>query len=88
MVGSTKLSRVFCIILGTKARDLLSGIIFIIVIDCIFKPIISVALGSQNVQNGKMLNPLAVQDFADSIAMVMHDEVTLTDMITIAELSW
>lgn len=30
-------------------------------------------------------NPLAAEGFADGVAMVSHDEITLTDTITIAE---
>lgn len=85
VMGSTRLSRVFYIIRGTKTGDPLSAIIFIIVIDCIFKPMISIALVSQNVQNEERLNPLAVQGFADDIAMVTYDELTLRDMINVAE---
>ena len=54
--GRTKLSKVFSILRGTKAGDLLSAIIFVIVIDCIFKLMTSVALVTQNIENEKMLN--------------------------------
>ena len=67
-ISRTKLSKVFYFIRGTKTGDPLSAIIFIIVIDCIFKPTISVALVTQNIENEKMLNPLPVQGFADYIA--------------------
>ena len=74
VIGRTKLSKVFYIIRGTKTGNPLSAIIFIIVIDCIFKPMISVALVTQNIENEKMLNPLPIQGFADDIAIVTHDE--------------
>ena len=69
-----------------KIGDPLSAIIFIIVIDCIFKPMISVALVTQNIENEKMLNPLPVQVFADDIAIVKHDERSLHEMINVSEL--
>ena len=40
VIGRAKLSKVFYMIRGTNTGDLLSAIIFIIVIDCIFKPMI------------------------------------------------
>jgi len=85
VIGRTNLSKIFYIIRGTKTGDPLSAIIFIIVIDCIFKPMVSVALVNQNIENEKMLNPLPVQGFADDIAMVTHDERTLHQMISVSE---
>ena len=84
-IGRTKLSKVFYIIRGTKTDDPLSAIIFITVIDCIFKPIISVVLVTQNIENEKMLNPLPVQGFADDIAIVTYDERSLHEMINVSE---
>ena len=52
-IGRTKLSKVFYIIRGTKDGDPLSAIVFTIVIDCVFQPMISVALVTQNIQNAK-----------------------------------
>ena len=46
---------------------------------------ISVALVTQNIENEKMLNPLPVQGFADDIAIVMHDERSLHEMINVSE---
>ena len=63
----------------------MSAIIFIIVIDCIFKPTISVALVTQNIENKKMLNPLPVQVFADDIAIMTHDERSLRKGIKVSE---
>ena len=40
VIGRAKLSKVFYMIRGTNTGDLLSAIIFIIVIDCNFKPMI------------------------------------------------
>ena len=85
VIGRTKLSKVFYIIRGTKTGDPLSAIIFIIVNDCIFKPMISVAVVTQNIENEKMLNPLPVQGFADDIATVTHDERSLHEMINVSE---
>ena len=51
VLGSTTLSKVFYIVRGTKTGNPLSAIIFIIVIDCIFKPPVIVALIHQNIQN-------------------------------------
>ena len=85
VIGRTKLSKVFYIIRSTKTGDPLSAIIFITVIDCIFKPMISVALVTQNTENEKMLNPLPVQGFADDIAIVTHDERSLHEMINVSE---
>ena len=85
VIGRTKLSKVFYIIRGTKTGDPLSAIILIIVVDCIFKPMISVALVTQNIENEKMLNPLPVQGYADDIAIVTHDEKSLHEMINVSE---
>lgn len=98
VIGTNELSRVLFIILVAKTGDpecydiyhairntYRSAIIFIVVVDCIFIPMISIALVSQNLQNGKQLNPLKVQDFADNIALVTHDDKTSRDMISIAE---
>ena len=85
VVGRTKLSKVFYIIRGTKTGDPLRAIIFIIVIDCIFKPMISVALVTQNIENEKMLNPLPVQGFADEIAIVTRDERSVHETINVSE---
>lgn len=59
-----------------KTGDPLVAITFIIIIDCIFIPMISVTLVDQNVQNekGKGLKPLTVQGFADDIALVTQWE--------------
>ena len=84
VIGKTKLSTVFYIIRGTKTGDPLSTIIFIIVIDCIFKST-SLALVTQNIENEKMLNPLPVQGFADDIAIVTHDERSLNEMTDVSE---
>ena len=84
VIGRTKLSKVFYIIRSTKTGDPLSAIIFVIVIDCIFRPIIFVALVTQNIENEKMLNLLPVQDFADDIAIVTHDERSLHEMINVS----
>ena len=46
---------------------------------------ISVALVTQNIENEKMLNPLTVQGFADDIAIVTHDEISLHEMINVSE---
>ena len=80
-----KIIKSIYIIRGTKTDDPLSAIIFITVIDCIFKPIISVVLVTQNIENEKMLNPLPVQGFADHIAIVTHDERSLHEMISVSE---
>ena len=85
VIGRTKLSKVFYIIGCTKTGNPLSEIIFIIVIDGIFKPMISVALVTQNIENEKMLNSLVVQDFADNIAVVTHGERSLHEMINVSE---
>ena len=85
VIGRTKLLKVFYIIRGTKTGDPLSAIIFIIVIDCIFKQTISVASVTQNIENEKMLNPLPVQGFADDIAIVTHDERSLHEMINVLD---
>ena len=61
VLGSTTLCKVFYIVRGTKASDLLSAIIFIIVIDCISKPAVNVALIHQNIQNEMLMNPLPIQ---------------------------
>ena len=53
VIDRTKLSKIFCIIRCTKAGDPLSAIAFTIVIDCIFQPMISVALVTQNIENEK-----------------------------------
>ena len=74
VIGRTKLSKVFYIICGTKTGDSLSAIVFKIVIDCIMKPMVSVALLTQNIENEKMLNPLPVHSIAEDIAIVTHDE--------------
>ena len=51
VLGSTTLSKVFYLVRGTKTGDPLSAIIFIIAIDCIFKPPVNLALIHQNIQN-------------------------------------
>ena len=53
VIDRTKLSKMFYIIRCTKAGDPLSAIAFTIVIDCIFQPMISVALVTQNIENEK-----------------------------------
>ena len=89
VIGKTKLSTVFYIIRGTKTGNPLSTIIFIIIIDCIFKSMISLALVTQNMENEKMLNPLPVQGFADDIAIVTHDERSLSEMtLSCREQNW
>ena len=98
VIGTNELSRVLFIILVAKTGDPecydiyhairntnWSAIVFIAVVECIFIPMISIALVNQNLQNGKQLNPLKVQDFADDIALVTHDDKTSRDMISIAE---
>ena len=81
VLGSTTLPKVFYIVRGTKTGDPLSAIIFTIVIDCTFKPAVSVALIHQNIQNEMLLNPLPVQWYADDIAIATHNELTTQEII-------
>ena len=80
VLGSTMLSKLFYIVRGTKTGDPLSAIIFIIVIDCIFKPAVNVALIHQNIQNKMLLNPLPVKGYAHDIARATHN-LTTQEMI-------
>ena len=50
VLGSTTLSKVLYIVRGTKTGNLLSAIIFIIVIDCVLKPAVNVALIHKNIK--------------------------------------
>ena len=85
VIGRAKLSKVLYFIRAIKTDDPLNAIIFTIVIDCIFKPMIYVAIVTQNIENEKMLNPLPVQGFADDIAIVTYDERSLHEMINVSE---
>ena len=80
VLGSTMLSKLFYIVRGTKTGDPLSAIIFIIVIDCIFKPAVNVALTHQNIQYKMLLNLLPVKGCDDDKARAT-DNLTTQEMI-------
>ena len=80
VLGSTTLSKVLYIVRGTKTGNLLSAIIFIIVIDCVLKPAVNVALIHKNIKNEMLLNPLPVQGYADDIAIATPNELTTQEM--------
>ena len=75
----------FYIVRRTKPGNPLSAIIFITVINCIFRPAVNVALIHENIQNEKLLNPLPVQGYADDIAIATYNELTTHEMIHVSE---
>ena len=79
------LSGIYYIVKGTKTGDPLSGFLFLMVIDRMFKPMVNIALISRNIENEKLLNPLPVQGFADDIAIASYSEKLFKDMVAAAE---
>ena len=79
------LSGRYYIVKGTKTGDPLSGFLFLMVIDRMFKPMVNKVLISKNIENEGLLNPLPVQGFADDIALVTYSEKLFVDMVSAAE---
>ena len=85
VICANGLSGKFFIVKGTKTGDPLSGFLFLMVIDRMFKPMVNTALISRNIENEHMLNPLPVQGFADDIAVAAYSEKLFVDMVAAAE---
>ena len=79
------LTKLFFIIRGTNTGDPLSALIFILIIDRIWKPMINTAIANSNLYNGRNLNPIPLQAFADDIATVHADPTVIQLMFESAE---
>ena len=85
VICANGLSERYYIVKGTKTGDPLSGFLFLMVIDRMFKPMVTKVLISKNIVNEGLLNPLPVQGFADDIALVTYSEELFVDMVSAAE---
>ena len=79
------LSKRFFIIRGTKTGDPLSGLIFLVVVDRVCKPMVTTALINTNLQNEQRLNPIPVLCFADDISLTPFKLDVLKEMTSSAE---
>ena len=79
------LTKLFFIIRGTNTGDPLSVHIFILIIDRIWKPMINTAIANSNLYNGRNLNPVPLQPFADAIATVHADPTVIQLMLDSVE---
>ena len=70
VICGTALSQIFYIVRGTKTGDSLSALMFILVIDRVCKPMITVAMICLNIEDERLLNPIPLQAFADDISTV------------------
>ena len=79
------LSKTFFIIRGTKTGDPLSGLIFLVVVDRVCKPMVTTAMINANLQNEQRLNPIPVLCFADDISLASFKLDILKEMTSSAE---
>ena len=75
----------FSIIRGTKTGDPLSGLIFVAIIDRIFKPMVTSAMFDLNMRDQKRLNPIPVKGFADDICLSALEKQVLNNMLKASE---
>ena len=84
MVGH-ELSNTFNILRGTKTGDPLSGLIFIAVVDYIFKPMVVSAMLDLNIRDQRRLNPIPVQGFADDVCLAAYQKQVMDNMLRSGE---
>ena len=79
------LSKMFHILRGTKTGDPLSSLIFITIIDYIFKPMVVQAMVDLNLRDERRLNPIPVKGFADDICLASYQKQILDNMLEVSE---
>ena len=84
MVGH-ELSNIFHVLRGTKTGDPLSGLMFIAVIDYIFKPMVVRAMLDLNIRDQRRLNPIPVQGYADDVCLAAYKKTVLDSMLQAGE---
>ena len=75
----------FSIIRGTKTGDPLSALLFIAVIDRIFKPMVTSAMLDLNIRDQIRFNPIPVQGYADDISLSSIYKEVLDNMLRAGE---
>ena len=85
VICGIELTELFYIIRGTKTGDPLSALIFILVIDRVCRPMVSLAKTRACIPVQATINPLPVQAFADDIALSSYNISVIKDMITASE---
>lgn len=85
VITGNDLSKYFYILRGTKTGDPLSALIFVAVIDYIFKPMVVKAMVDLNVRDERRLNPIPVKGFADDICLASHSKKVLDNMLQVGE---
>ena len=88
VICGNELSDQFSIVRGTKTGDPLSGLLFVMVINRICKPMVNQAIISNNIHTEVRLStysPIPLQAFADDISMAAFKTKTITNMIQVGE---
>ena len=80
VICGTMLSQIIYIVRGTKTGDPLSALMFILVIDRVCKPMVTVAMIRFDIEDERLLNPIPLQAFADDIAIVTYDDSITQEM--------
>ena len=69
----------------STSKVTIGALIFISIIDRIWKPMTNTAIANSNLYNGRNLNPIPLQPFADDIATVHADPTVIQLMFDSAE---
>ena len=88
VICGNELSSEFTIVRGTKTGDPLSGLIFVLVVNRICKPMVNHAQISNNIHTERRLQnhlPIPLQAFADDILMAAFKTKTILEMIIVGE---
>lgn len=88
IICGNELSVLFSIVRGTKTGDPLSGLLFVLVVNRICKPMVNHAQISNNIHTEIRLKkylPIPLQAFADDISMAAFKPKVITEMIAIGE---
>ena len=85
IICNFRLSNEFYIVRGTKTGDPLSAVLFILVIDRVFKPMVAAALVSLNIENERNINPVPLQAFADDKAVVQSKAEVIQKIFDVGE---
>ena len=85
VICGQELTDTFSIIRGTKTGDPLSALLFIAVIDRIFKPMVTSAMLDLNIRDQRRLNPIPVKGYADDICIASLYKEVVDNMLKAGE---
>ena len=85
VICGQELTDSFSIIRGTKTGDPLSALLFIAVIDRIFKPMVASAMLDLNIRDQTKMNPIPVKGYADDICITSFFKGVVDNMLKAGE---